>query len=321
MDTEEINILLSKHFAKEATEKEELVLKGWISNHNEEYIALKIFWADNHEVSSPQLFPVDKAWKETEQRIASVVADNSQPRLKKQLNYWFAAASVILIIVSGLFFYLSSPVTVNTLAHEIKTVLLSDGSEVTLKGNSGITYSRYFTSNREIELTGEAYFEVKRDEKHPFRVKSNRLLVSVLGTTFLVKNSGQVQHVFVNSGKVAIKDEQSGESAILTENQAVSVSNGAIIKELSADENYLAWKTGKLNFKDVPLQQVFAALEDYYHVSIIVQGGHTDSCLLTSQFDHQSLKKVFEELSCIFGFTYEVAGTKITVSRITCEKK
>lgn len=321
MDTEEINILLAKHFANEATEKEELVLKGWIAEHREEYVALKILWADTHDVSSPQLFPVDKAWQKTQQHIDAVVTDKSRPTVKKRFGYWIAAASVILIIVSGLFFYLSSPVTVNTLAHQVKTVTLSDGSLVTLNGNSGINYSRYFSSNREIELSGEAYFEVKRDEKHPFRVKSNRLLVSVLGTTFLVKNSGRAQHVFVNSGKVAVKDEQSGQSAVLTANQAVSVSNGSLVKELPVNENYLAWKTGKLSFKDVPLQEVFTALEDYYHVSIIVQGGHADSCLLTSQFDHQPLNKVFEELSRIFGFAYQVSGTKVTVSGITCEKK
>ncbi|WP_223609604.1 FecR family protein [Chryseobacterium sp. OSA05B] len=319
MDTEQINILLARHFANETTREQELVLEKWIANHREEYVALKILWADTHEVSSPQLFPVDKAWEQTVQQIRPAVAEKGRVG-RKQSNYWIAAASVVLVMVSGLLYYFNSSVTVHTLASEIKKVQLKDGSIVTLNGNSGITYPRYFSANREIELTGEAYFEVKRDVAHPFRIKSNRLLVQVLGTTFLIKNSGRVQHVFVNSGKVSVKDEQSGQSAILTTNQAVSVSNGSILKE-PANENYLAWKSGKLNFKDVPLKHVFTALEDYYHISIVVEDGYEGSCLLTSQFERQPPDKVFEELSRIFGFTYKFSGTKVTVSGITCEKQ
>lgn len=319
MDTEQINILLARHFAGETTKEQEVVLEKWIVGHREEYVALKILWADTHEVSSPQLFPVDKAWEKTMQQIRPGVADKGRG-WGKHSNYWIAAASVVLVMVSGLMYYFNSSVTVNTMANEIKKVSLNDGSIVTLNGNSGITYPRYFSANRKIELTGEAYFEVKRDVKHPFRVKSNRLLVQVLGTTFLVKNSGKAQHVLVNSGKVSVKDEQSGQSTILVTCQAVSVSNGTMLME-PANENDLAWKSGKLNFKDVPLQQVFTALEDYYHISVIVENGYKGSCLLTSQFDRQPPEKVFEELSRIFGFTYKISGKKVTVSGITCEKQ
>ncbi|KMQ66299.1 hypothetical protein ACM46_01760 [Chryseobacterium angstadtii] len=319
MDTEQINILLARHFANETTEEQELVLEKWIVDHREEYVALKILWADTHEITSPQLFPVDKAWEKTEQQIGSALTEKGNVR-KKQSNYWIAAASIVLIMVSGLLYYFNSSVTVNTLANEIKKVSLHDGSIVTLNGNSEITYPRYFSSNREIELAGEAYFEVKHDAGKPFKVKSNQLLVQVLGTTFLVKNYGKAQHVYVNSGKVSVKDEQSGQSAILSANQAVSISNGTILKE-SANENYLAWKSGKLNFKDVPLQKVFTTLEDYYHVSIVVEDGYKGSCLLTSQFDRQPLNKVLEEMSRIFGFTYQLSGTKVTVSGVICEKK
>lgn len=319
MDTEQINILLARHFANETTKEQEQVLEKWIANHREEYVALKILWADTHEVSNPQLFPVDKAWEKTMQQIRPAVPGKER-KWGKQSNYWIAAASVILVMVSGLLYYFNSSVTVNTMAKEIKKVSLNDGSVVTLNSSSGITYPRYFSANREIVLTGEAYFEVKRDVNHPFRVKSNRLLVQVLGTTFLVKNSGKVQHVLVNSGKVAVKDEQSGQSTVLTANQAVSVSDGAILKE-PANENDLAWKSGKLNFKDVPLQQVFTALEDYYHISIVVENDYEGSCLLTSEFNRQPLNNVFEELSRIFGFTYKISGKKVTVSGITCEKQ
>lgn len=320
MDAEQINILLAKHFAGETSREEELLLNNWIIENRKEYLELKILWADTHESAPTQLFAVDKAWDNVERKLNAQKKIVRASGYRKKLIYWFAAASVLLVAGTGFFFYINGSVTESAHAGQIKRVLLDDGSVVTLKGQSEITYARRFSANRKIALKGEAYFEVKHDNEHAFSVKSGRLLVNVLGTSFLVKNEEKMQQVIVNSGKVAVKDVQSAKMVVLTNNQAVIDNEGTLTKQLSANRNELAWQTGQLTFKDTPLNEVFIALESQYGVSIVTDNNNLATCLLTTAFNKQSLKNVLNELSRIFGFTYQLNGKKVTITGIVCNK-
>lgn len=320
MDAEQINILLAKHFAGETSREEELLLNNWIIENRKEYLELKILWADTHESAPTQLFAVDKAWDNVERKLNAPKNLVRASGYRKKLIYWFAAASVLLVAGTGFFFYINGSVTESALAGQIKRVLLDDGSVVTLKGQSEITYARRFSANRKIALKGEAYFEVKHDNEHAFSVKSGRLLVNVLGTSFLVKNEEKMQQVIVNSGKVAVKDVHNAKMVVLTNNQAVIDNEGTLTKQLSANRNELAWQTGQLTFKDTPLNEVFIALESQYGVSIVTDNNNMATCLLTTAFNKQSLKNVLNELSRIFGFTYQLNGKKVTITGIVCNK-
>ena len=136
-----------------------------------------------------------------------------------------AAAAVALLCLSVWTAYLyMQPVamqTVSTLA-ETRTVSLPDGTSVTLNHYSTLTYpERFKTDNREVELNGEAYFEVSKDKKHPFIVQTDAVDVRVLGTHFNVdayRDSRDVRTTLL-TGSVAVSNKSNSEHMILKPNE------------------------------------------------------------------------------------------------------
>ncbi|SHE48985.1 FecR family protein [Pedobacter caeni] len=325
METEQINSLLAKHFAKETNTEEELILLDWIKSNPEEYLSLKILWADSHVSGHQQLFSSDQAWRKVSRQInfeaqPDVSEGQSYVSLvkSKKTSYWLAAASIVLIISAALFFYTTSAVTITTQLAEIKNITLSDGSTVTLNENSTLSYPRYFLSKRNIELDGEAFFEVKHDVKKPFVVHTKQFLVNVLGTSFLVNSSEKNRFVNVKSGKVAVKDKISNTQLVLLAGQGARLQSGTLQMERLNNENYLAWKTKELNFTDSPLKEVFSTLENYYHVRITPDNTGSLNCKVTSKFKNETLADVLKELQLLFGFNYKITDNQVSISAITC---
>lgn len=100
---------------------------------------------------------------------------------------------------------------------------MPDHSQVWLAANANLTYATDFNENRTLTLTGEAYFEVERDEKHPFIVNTDFGKVEVLGTAFNVNASDKSTTVSVEHGKVAVENKSgkvlltAGQSTVATE--------------------------------------------------------------------------------------------------------
>ncbi|TDW48810.1 FecR family protein [Flavobacterium sp. 270] len=142
---------------------------------------------------------------------------------KKKSKAWiyYAAAAAVLIFASvgtGIYLnrsplqdqvYLASNVIENSTS-KIKTVFLPDSSKVELSPNSKIEYANNFTSNRKIEVEGEAYFKVKKDKKHPFQVFCNETTTTVLGTSFTVKGfekKGVIVALYEGSVQMNVKGQ------------------------------------------------------------------------------------------------------------------
>ena len=159
----------------------------------------------------------------------------SYPQLEKKMKFhhhrlypvrtFAAAAAVVLLCLSVWAAYLyMQPVsiqTVTTLA-ETRTILLPDGTSVTLNHYSSLSYPKQFKSdNREVELSGEAYFEVSKSKKHPFIVQTETIDVQVLGTHFNVD---------------AYPDNPDVKTTLLTGSVAVSNKNNSVHMVLKPNE-------------------------------------------------------------------------------------
>jgi transmembrane sensor len=279
---------------------------------------LKILWADSHVAPHQQLFFADKTWGKVASQI-SFGEQSSLPLVKRRkTSYWLAAASIIAIISIALFFYATSSITLSTQLAEIKNITLSDGTLVTLNENSRLRYPRYFLSKRNIELEGEAFFEVKHDAERPFKVQTKQFLVNVLGTSFLVKSLENTITVNVKSGKVAVKNRLSKDQLTLLGGEGARLVSGALQKQPLRDENYLAWKTKELSFTDIPLGEVFRTLENYYHVRITTDGTNPLNCKVTTKFKNETLEAVLKELELLFGFSHKTKDNTVSISAITC---
>ena len=163
---------------------------------------------------------IDKKIKESWQAGNSNPASNGQkeaswkkfqaerfPQQKPKKWYYGIAASFLVIAatLTGVFFQKNKLATTNTSAYQIienptthiKTIFLPDSSKVNLAANAQLSFPENFKTHRNVELKGEAVFEVKKDSAHPFTVKSQLTTTRVLGTIFKVKNLS-AKHTEVN---------------------------------------------------------------------------------------------------------------------------
>lgn len=168
-----------------------------------------------------------------------------------------------LIVPRGTFFHL----------------VLSDGTKVWLNADSRIKYPVAFGEDkRQVELQGEGYFEVAKEEGRPFIVSTDRMDVRVLGTTFDVNTYEDQGKVFVvlKEGLVEVLAE-GNESRIITPGQMASLNVfdlGAGIQVEKCDvEAYTAWKQGSYSFRNMPLTEMLKQVSRYYDVTIVYEDG------------------------------------------------
>ena len=155
-------------------------------------------------------------------------------------------------------------------------VLLSDGTRVFLNAGSRLVYPDYFTGKtREVFLVGEALFEVKHDQTHPFIVQLNDLQLKVLGTRFNVSayTSDNVIETVLAEGKVQLELNHAGlfdKAIILQPDQMASFNKTTMetdIKRVNPD-NYTLWTKGLFKFESADLNRITKRLERFYNIKI-----------------------------------------------------
>ncbi|HEX6431833.1 MAG TPA: FecR domain-containing protein [Niastella sp.] len=154
-------------------------------------------------------------------------------------------------------------------------VMLADGSMVWLNTASSLKYPTAFTGKeRTVELTGEAYFDIKHDAGRPFAVRTKNITVNVLGTGFNVSayEDDEQSNVVLVKGSVALQAKGSSgmlQKQLVPGNMA-SFHAGAeriAVTKVNTDE-YISWKQGYLIFRQTPLEQIVKRVSRYYDVTI-----------------------------------------------------
>lgn len=153
-------------------------------------------------------------------------------------------------------------------------VLLSDGTKVFLNAGSRLIYPENFTGkNREVFLEGEAFFEVKRDQSHPFTVQVEDIRIKVLGTKFNISAyySDNLIETALAEGKVIIEQNSAGlfETGIeLVPDQLASFNRTTRKIDIKAvdTDNYTLWTKGILKFESTDLNRIVKQLERYYNI-------------------------------------------------------
>ncbi len=152
-------------------------------------------------------------------------------------------------------------------------LVLSDGTKVWLNSASSLKYPVTFTGNkREIELSGEAYFEVAHNQHKPFRVISNGQIVEVLGTHFNVNAYADEPAAKTTLLEGSVKVQSNGISKTIKPNEQVMLKDGAMsIAKVDVNEA-VAWKNGFFYFKDDDIKSVMRQLARWYNVDIKYEG-------------------------------------------------
>ena len=211
-----------------------------------------------------------------------------------------AAIAIVLLIPTWVAYryFTHTEVITLTASNEILDAFLPDGSMISLNAFSSLTYTEDFGKiNRNIELSGEGFFEVNRDSLLPFVISCGGSRLEVLGTTFYVKSeqaAGNMEVILVDgSVSVYFENERStGKSIIPGEKAEITQANQRIVVTSNIDPNFLAWKTRRLIFIDDRLDMIINTLNKVYQADISLSNENLASCRLTATFNRQSLESV-----------------------------
>ena len=155
-------------------------------------------------------------------------------------------------------------------------VLLPDGTKVLLNAGSRLVYPDNFTGKtREVLLVGEAFFDVKHDQSHPFIVQVSDLRVKVLGTRFNISAypSDNLIETVLTEGKVRMEKNNSGlfdKTTELIPDQMATFDRitGETNIRLVDTDNYTLWTKGLLQFESTDLQRITKRLERFYNIRL-----------------------------------------------------
>lgn len=153
-------------------------------------------------------------------------------------------------------------------------IVLTDGTKVYLNAGSRLVYPEFFVDKtREVFLVGEAFFEVKHDNKHPFVVQTTDIRIKVLGTKFNISAypSEDIIETVLTEGKVRLEQNNSGifsEAVNLLPNQlALYNKTNSGVKIVGVDtDDYTLWKDGLFKFESTDLSRVIKKLERFYNI-------------------------------------------------------
>ncbi|MDN5203601.1 FecR domain-containing protein [Fulvivirgaceae bacterium BMA10] len=198
---------------------------------------------------------------------------------------------------------------------ERKLIELPDGSKVHLNAETTIQYPSDFSGKeRKINLSGEAFFSVKRDTKRPFIVNSGDVSTTVLGTSFNVSAfTGNNTYVTVESGKVKVANEENNSEIILTKGeQAIyDKSMNAMDKMVVNIGAYTDWRNGFLHFNETTLKQAIEQMEKWYDVTIECDEQTLLERNIRGVYQNESLHEVLEDMQFMFELKYEFVNDSL----------
>lgn len=173
---------------------------------------------------------------------------------------------------------------------EKKVVTLSDSTTVTLNSGSLLIYPEEFTSSeRKVYLTGEAIFNVSKNEDCPFIVATPDLKIKVHGTIFNVSSYVDADYATttLKEGSVSVFD-QGGDQYLLSPNQTLRYAKeSGKVSVVQADiEDVFAWNEGKLYFKSDSIHTIINEIERYYGIRVYLTTSRYDNERLTAKFVH-----------------------------------
>ena len=221
-----------------------------------------------------------------------------------------AAILIIPLLLSFLaYFYFQARPSATTISYaEIQCPLgartkfqLPDGSTGYLNSGSRLKYPVQFTSERKVELSGEAFFDVVHNTEIPFHVNTRNLDIKVLGTTFnvIANEDEQTEEIVLQTGSVDVSCKSGKKMAILKSNEQLTLDTEkrTFTKNEIQASQYSSWTEGKLVFRNENMQQVARRLSRWYNAEVVVDDRLLDNYTFHATFIDEPLDEVLKLLS------------------------
>ncbi|MBS0031727.1 FecR family protein [Chitinophaga sp. 22321] len=340
-----IEILMARKLAGEASFDELTELDALLSRYPEQQYAYTIV-ADINAVRESKAFSAAEEQQLLQRGQANISRLMEEPGpVVKRMFPWKHAVSIAagILVVAAVYWTWQLPQQ-NSYRNEVVTktgsktsVVLPDGTSVVLNACSQLRYdvNKFLEGDREVMLTGEAFFDVKHDPHHPFIIKAEQVNIKVLGTVFNVKAykedatvettlmSGKVEVSFTESGTskgkvVVLEPEQkliidkknistSATASTGNSNHHFSIAPAKIRpEEQPSTAPTTAWMNDRFEFDKVTFEDLSHDLERWYNVTVRFRNEKYKNEVFTGAFRKQSMEEVLQALQLMSGFQYEV---------------
>jgi transmembrane sensor len=202
---------------------------------------------------------------------------------------------------------------------------LPDGTNGWLNSHSSVKYNGDFITNRQVTLTGEAFFDVFKDNRRPFRVNTNEINIEVLGTRFNIASYEDENNVEVvlEEGKLLFNDKGKTKSYTMSPNDLViyDKTHGNISITEVQPLKYLSWTEGKLVFRNDPLDVIARRLGRWYNIDVEINGSYTEDLRLRATFIDERLEEVLALLKRSLDVDYTIENGSIKPDETYVKKK
>lgn len=279
---------------------------------------------------------------------------------RKRYRFMAAAAVLVVVLFSWSYFFATGTVVGDTddFAAMIPReniqkfsatsapieVKLNDGTCVRLQPNSTLSYAGTSSGDREVYLTGEAFFQVAKDPSRPFLVYYNNIVTRVLGTSFTIKTNSATNNVEVSvrTGRVQVTEN----ARITNEKDKDEALKGVILKPNQKTVYDVAKRNFEITLADsiyslvdvedleekisfpeatafhyeepTKMKDIFKQLEALYGIEIVVTNENIYRCVFTGDIHTQDMMKKMQILCLTIGAEYEINGARILVSGKGC---
>jgi transmembrane sensor len=331
-------------WVKNPTEDATLFWENWLSTHPHKNntisiaksIILSVRYSEHHVPDSEEMIQV---WENI------LAGEKSKRTIPKPLsNIWISrsmryAAVLLLATIASLLVWqyqnphdkkageiiairhIIQPALITTVKGQRFSVKLPDGSRVILNAESTLSYGSDFGALfRDVNLTGEAFFEVSSNKTKPFRIVTDKLVTTVVGTSFNINAYPEMKQITVAvlTGKVNVAQPEKPESAVSLTPHEMSVftkKTGVLSTGHMDAEKILGWKDNIIVLKNADYPEIKKVLERWYGVAFMVEKGLVVREEFSAKFRNAPIEKVLDALNYTSRFQYKLVKGTIYVTR------
>lgn len=269
-----------------------------------------------------------------------LIEERSKRVFQPNLKWIFKYAAIFFIVFATTFsiYYFNSSFNTdaNTLVAEIveweivsnprgkrSKVTLPDGTVVDLNYESTLKYPKKFNQKiRQVELKGEAFFDVYHMDDNPFIVKTGVLETEVFGTSFNINSFDRNDRLDVSlvTGKVKIKntfedDTQGVSSVLLAPGEQLSYNkiSHEMVKNVFDLENTIAWKDGSIIFEDIGFKEFISRLERWYGVNFQIYGNPPKNWRFNGRYQDEKIENILIGIKFVYQLDYNIQDKNIII--------
>ena len=316
----DIGPIICKYLAGETTEQENRMLSGWIEKSEENrrfFYDTKAMWnAGQAYRENDDLASFSKFMSGVNRRIETV-SRKKRNRIIAAISATAGIAASILLAV----FLTPSQTSVQVLEEPYftyentsgtaRTITLEDGTEVWMKDGSTLSIKRKFSENeRDVTLTGKAYFDVVKNDSAPFRVHAGNLTVRVLGTAFCIETDSSTGNtdVILERGAVRLQSPEGHDLAMLMPDQKAEYDSATKAIQISSVDaaNIVLLEYNLVSMTDTTLYQIISRIENDFNVRLSGSFDGLDRKYTFSYLRTNTIDEVLKIMEYLTGDRYEV---------------